>query len=132
MVAVPTKAPTNRQHLHHLAAVANDAQAKLFITTQDLLGHLQTLFSDDAVQANQLQNLVGIATDTLTLAQPARRGAQVSENQTAFLQYTSGSTGTPKGVIVSHRNVLHNSAIIYKAFGQSAPQSRGNLAPSVS
>jgi len=30
----------------------------------------------------------------------------------AFLQYTSGSTGTPKGVMVSHGNLLFNSADI--------------------
>ena len=34
----------------------------------------------------------------------------------AFLQYTSGSTGTPKGVVLSHANLLHNSALISYAF----------------
>jgi 8-amino-7-oxononanoate synthase len=34
----------------------------------------------------------------------------------AFLQYTSGSTGTPKGVVLSHANLVHNSALIASAF----------------
>jgi 8-amino-7-oxononanoate synthase len=34
----------------------------------------------------------------------------------AFLQYTSGSTGTPKGVMLTHANLLHNSASIAYAF----------------
>jgi acyl-CoA synthetase (AMP-forming)/AMP-acid ligase II len=34
----------------------------------------------------------------------------------AFLQYTSGSTGTPKGVILTHANLMHNSALIAYAF----------------
>ncbi len=34
----------------------------------------------------------------------------------AFLQYTSGSTGTPKGVMLSHANLIHNSALICHAF----------------
>ena len=38
----------------------------------------------------------------------------------AFLQYTSGSTGTPKGVMLTHANLLHNSAQIRQAFGNDA------------
>ena len=34
----------------------------------------------------------------------------------AFLQYTSGSTGTPKGVMLTHANLMHNSASIAYAF----------------
>ena len=34
----------------------------------------------------------------------------------AFLQYTSGSTGTPKGVMLTHANLMHNSALIAYAF----------------
>ena len=34
----------------------------------------------------------------------------------AFLQYTSGSTGTPKGVVLSHANLVHNSALISHSF----------------
>ena len=37
----------------------------------------------------------------------------------AFLQFTSGSTAHPKGVMVSHGNLLANSAMIYRGFRNS-------------
>jgi acyl-CoA synthetase (AMP-forming)/AMP-acid ligase II/acyl carrier protein len=37
----------------------------------------------------------------------------------AFLQYTSGSTTSPRGVVVTHGNLLHNSAAIYRCLGHS-------------
>lgn len=45
-------------------------------------------------------------------------------NDLAILQYTSGSTRTPRGVMLTHANLLHNSAVISDCFGHSE-QSRG-------
>ena len=42
----------------------------------------------------------------------------------AFLQYTSGSTAAPRGVMITHGNLLHNSALIHDCFG-SDPEGRG-------
>ena len=42
----------------------------------------------------------------------------------AFLQYTSGSTATPRGVMITHGNLLDNSARIQAVFG-SYPGARG-------
>ena len=42
----------------------------------------------------------------------------------AFLQYTSGSTAAPRGVMITHGNLLDNSALIHDCFG-STPESRG-------
>ena len=37
---------------------------------------------------------------------------RVNANDLAYLQYTSGSTGDPKGVIISHDNIVKNTACI--------------------
>ena len=49
----------------------------------------------------------------------------------AFLQYTSGSTSEPKGVMVTHGNLLHNLAMIHRAFGIDRMHADGAEAVSV-
>ncbi|HLM57759.1 MAG TPA: amino acid adenylation domain-containing protein, partial [Pyrinomonadaceae bacterium] len=48
-----------------------------------------------------------------------REPESLNEDGLAYLQYTSGSTSAPKGVMVTHANVLHNSAYIHQGFGHT-------------
>jgi acyl-CoA synthetase (AMP-forming)/AMP-acid ligase II/acyl carrier protein len=57
-----------------------------------------------------------ITTDKLSQQQEENLPPVPSYNNISFIQYTSGSTGTPKGVVISSRNLLHNQALITKAF----------------
>ena len=52
------------------------------------------------------------------------RDPHVRHETLAFLQYTSGSTSLPKGVMITHGNLLHNSALIRRCF-DSRRESRG-------
>ncbi len=121
VIAVPAYPPRRNQSLSRLQSIALDAQATVVLTTNSLLETLQTA----AQETLALSDLQWMATDGLS--QDLARHWQVppiSHESLAFLQYTSGSTGDPKGVMISHGNLLHNSALIQACF-QDTPQSQG-------
>ncbi|MBI5301745.1 MAG: amino acid adenylation domain-containing protein [Chloroflexi bacterium] len=115
-VAVPAYPPDparlNRT-LPRLQAMIADAQASFILTTTEILSFAEFLFD----QAPDLAALQWIATDTIPdSAAGDWRDPGISRDTLAFLQYTSGSTRTPRGVMLTHGNLLHNSALISQAF----------------
>ncbi|HET7288465.1 MAG TPA: amino acid adenylation domain-containing protein, partial [Pyrinomonadaceae bacterium] len=77
-----------------------------------------------ATQLPELARLRWLATDTIDVSLAGTYlEPELSADSLAYLQYTSGSTATPKGVMVTHGNVLHNSASIHQGFGHT-PDSR--------
>jgi amino acid adenylation domain-containing protein len=75
-------------------------------------------------QAPDFPRLEWLATDTVESAVAGWQPPPIDGDTVAFLQYTSGSTAAPKGVMLTHANLLHNSALIHQCFGHS-PQSQG-------
>ncbi|GAB4385516.1 MAG: fatty acyl-AMP ligase [Elainellaceae cyanobacterium] len=121
-IAVPVCPPRRNQTLQKLQLIADDCQATLLLTTDAVLR--QTLMGQSS-EFDGLSSLHTIATDRLEGDCAADwQKPPITPEHLAFLQYTSGSTGHPKGVMVSHRNLLHNSALIYRQFGHT-PQSQG-------
>ncbi|MBD2364924.1 fatty acyl-AMP ligase [Anabaena minutissima FACHB-250] len=120
-VAVPAYPPRFNKPTPRLDAIVADSQAKIALTTKSILTNVEEKFNHNS----DLAGLHWIATDALIgdLTEEWQR-PQISHRTLAFLQYTSGSTGTPKGVMVSHGNLLHNSALIYQCFEHNS-QSRG-------
>ncbi len=106
-IAVPVSPPKRQQMQSRLQAIINDAQPAVVLTTAAILDGLQPSLPDlPWIKSDRL--LPELAIDW---QQP-----ELKPDQIAFLQYTSGSTGHPKGVMVSHQNLLHNSAYIQTAF----------------
>jgi acyl-CoA synthetase (AMP-forming)/AMP-acid ligase II len=107
--------------MSRLQAIVASSQAAVALTTTSLLGDIESRFAESP----ELTELRWLATDNITSDQAAAwQEPEVSSDTLAFLQYTSGSTGTPKGVMVSHGNLLHNSAMIHKSFADT-PNSQG-------
>ncbi len=115
VIAVPLPPPNPAQPqrtLPRLRAITNDAHPSVALTTSSIFSKVERLF----MQAPELQAMHWLVTDNVisSLAQEWQHPA-VSRNTLALLQYTSGSTTIPKGVMVSHGNLLHNSAYLTHA-----------------
>ena len=116
VIAVPVPPPNPAQPqrtLPRLCAISDDAQPSLVLTTSSILSKMESLFS----QTPELKTMRWVASDNVPSDSaeqwhdPAATGSSL-----ALLKYTSGSTTTPRGVMVSHGNLVHNSAHIGDAF----------------
>ena len=124
VVAVPAYPPLparwSRDQYRWLA-IASDAQPVVALTLSSMLPRVSELFATSA----HTPPLRWLATDTMAAERAeAWQPPILSGDTVAFLQYTSGSTATPKGVMLSHGNLLHNSALIQQGF-EHTPESRG-------
>lgn len=123
VVAVPMYPPEVFQldrSVPRLAAIVKDADPAVVLTVSPLLELLDELTS----RAPQLGALRWLSVDDAPAASGADRLASAGADTIAMLQYTSGSTAAPKGVVVSHGNLMHNSARIQELF-HTTPDSRG-------
>ncbi len=116
VIAVPLPPPNMAQPqrtVPRLRTIANDAQPMLVLTTSSILSKVEGLFA----QAPELRTLHWLATDkVIGGAADEWQDPAVTGNTLALLQYTSGSTALPRGVMVSHENLIQNSAHISQAF----------------
>jgi acyl-CoA synthetase (AMP-forming)/AMP-acid ligase II len=124
-VAVTNNPPHSAKDLAKIYHRLQSSESVVILTTQGLLSHLKQQSRQYPEFEPLFTQFPCIATDILPQS-PASDWIepQLTPDDLAFLQYTSGSTGTPKGVMVTHRHVMHNSALIYQGFEHSS-QSRG-------
>jgi len=105
VVAVPVAPPTGPAQWSRFQAIAEDAGAKVGLTTRAQLAVVVRRNGGrpelDRVSWQTIDDLVP---DPDWPVKPGEGDA------IAYLQYTSGSTADPKGVIVTHANVLANLA----------------------
>ena len=116
VVAIPVYPPKRNQKLTRFSAIANDAGAKLALTTASILDEIDRRWEQESKLLNQLE---WVATDTVETDPQDFVVRAITPESLAFLQYTSGSTGTPKGVMVTHGNIIHNQQLIRHSFSHS-------------
>src|SRR2546423_522199 len=121
LIAVPAYPPRLNRPLIALETIVTDAQATIALTTTPILASAERWL----VHTPTLKALTWLTTDTIssdhleTWHDPA-----INCDSLAFLQYTSGSTTKPRGVMLTHNNLLYNSALIHQCF-ELTPESRG-------
>src|SRR5579871_3540446 len=115
-IAVPLPPPNYAQPhrtLPRLRSIVNDARPMLALTMSSIVSKIEGLLS----LSPDLRKIGWIATDCHnTQSEPHWQSPDVDGKTLALLQYTSGSTAIPKGVMISHRNLLKNSAFIDSVF----------------
>ena len=121
VIAIPAYPPhparLNRT-LPKLQAITLDAEPAVVLTTSKLLASTDPLFQ----QSLLFKKKHWLATDSLANETLSEWRVPIRSDDLAFLRYTSGSTAMPKGVMVTHANLLHNSAYMAHAL-QHTPES---------
>jgi amino acid adenylation domain-containing protein len=119
LVAVPAYPPKRNQKAARLLSIFEDAAPALILASSAIVERM----AGGEQEHDPFASTPIVATDAIDPAMAAHWVRHpVHADDIAFLQYTSGSTSTPKGVMVTHANLIANSAYIEHAFALSAEQ----------
>lgn len=108
--AVPVSFLPGKHVVERMSSIICDAEPAGILSLERLRNEPQ-LASFAAVQ-----NVVWIGVDTISLPFRATSLPAPSPDALALIQYTSGSTRSPKGVLLTHANLIANSAMITETF----------------
>ena len=109
-IPVPISLPRHERLRQRVSAITADAGARFAIGTASAQKLVLPAMSNGGAAEPSRWIDADIAAASDADGDFAAPGADL-----ALLQYTSGSTGSPRGVMVTHGNLIHNSAMIANA-----------------
>jgi acyl-CoA synthetase (AMP-forming)/AMP-acid ligase II len=113
VIPVPIYPPRMHRTLARLRHILNDSTPFIALTTAQIRTRVERIFN----QAPDLKAIHWLSTDALTgQAVNSWHEPKITQDTTAFLQYTSGTTSSPRGVMVTHSNLMNNLAMIHQYF----------------
>jgi len=111
MVAVPSTVPRFGQGAARLRGIAANAEARVALSSRQISGGIR-----EAAGAGIASHWLDF--EDIDPANASDWSAQtIGANELALLQYSSGSTGDPNGVMITHGNLVHQSALFARASG---------------
>ncbi|MCK2237259.1 MULTISPECIES: fatty acyl-AMP ligase [unclassified Crossiella] len=113
VIGVPLFAPEVSLHGSRLVGALADCDPEVWLATEHALPQVRKLL-DGELAPSPKQVLAVDKVDPL--AAVGFRPAVVAMDDPAYLQYTSGSTRAPSGAVITHRNLVVNSAQIAAAY----------------
>ena len=111
VIAVPAYPPNPRRADPRVARIVADCGARIALVSDAFMARLDGWLA----LSPELSALTWLDAGRLAEGDASTwRAPAVTGSSLAMLQYTSGSTGDPRGVMLSHANLLHNSAVIHR------------------
>ena len=113
LVAVPAYPPRINRHLDRVTRLVRDCDARMALSQTKTFQGISRIAAEETTFAG----LRWLCTDAEAWDGDSGELPPIDADHLAFLQYTSGSTSDPKGVMISHRNLVHNFAVIDESMG---------------
>jgi acyl-CoA synthetase (AMP-forming)/AMP-acid ligase II len=113
VIAVPAYLPRPNRPLTRLESIIADCQPAIALTSGEILNSPRSIFRQQSSPIAQLRALATENTPPITAFEPK---GDISGKTPVILQYTSGSTASPRGVVLTHANIVHNTAMIQQNF----------------